>query len=107
MRAPADFYDVKGDIEALLVATGARDSFTFEAASLPCLHPGRAARVLRQGREVGWIGELHPALVRELDLTYVRCCLRWTSSRHSASRGRHTGRSHASHRCGATRGGRR
>jgi phenylalanyl-tRNA synthetase beta chain len=71
MRAPADFYDVKGDIEALLVATGARDSFTFEAASLSCLHPGRAARVLRQGREVGWIGELHPALVRELDLTYV------------------------------------
>jgi len=71
MRGPADFYDVKGDIEALLVATGARDSFTFEAASLSCLHPGRAARVLRQGREVGWIGELHPALVRELDLTYV------------------------------------
>ena len=71
MRAPADFYDVKGDIESLLVATGARDSFTFEAVSLPCLHPGRAARLLRQGHEVGWIGELHPALVRELDFTYV------------------------------------
>jgi phenylalanyl-tRNA synthetase beta chain len=70
MRAPADFYDVKSDLEALLVATGARDSFTFEPASLSCLHPGRSARVLRQGREVGFIGELHPSLVRELDFTY-------------------------------------
>jgi phenylalanyl-tRNA synthetase beta chain len=70
MRAPADFYDVKGDLEALLVGTGARDSFTFEPVSLSCLHPGRAARVLRQGREVGYLGELHPLLVRELDFTY-------------------------------------
>jgi phenylalanyl-tRNA synthetase beta chain len=70
MRTPADFYDVKSDLEALLVATGARDSFTFEPASLSCLHPGRTARVLRQGREVGYIGELHPLLVRELDFTY-------------------------------------
>jgi phenylalanyl-tRNA synthetase beta chain len=70
MRTPADFYDVKSDLEALFVATGARDSFTFEPASLSCLHPGRAARVLRQGREVGFIGELHPSLVRELDFTY-------------------------------------
>jgi phenylalanyl-tRNA synthetase beta chain len=69
-RAPADFYDVKGDLEALLAATGARETFTFEAASLSCLHPGRAARVLRQGQEVGWIGELHPSLVRELDFTH-------------------------------------
>ncbi|MDB6045072.1 MAG: pheT [Gammaproteobacteria bacterium] len=69
-RTPADFYDVKSDLEALFVGTGARDSFTFEPASLSCLHPGRAARVLRQGREVGFIGELHPSLVRELDFTY-------------------------------------
>ena len=70
MRTPADLYDVKSDLEALLVATGARNSFTFEPAPLPCLHPGRAARVLRQGREVGFVGELHPSLVRELDFTY-------------------------------------
>src|SRR5438876_4764871 len=36
------------------------------------LHPGRAARVLRCGREVGWIGELHPILVQALDFTYPR-----------------------------------
>jgi len=72
-RAPADFFDVKSDVEALLAGTGAPSEFTFEAAqaALSCLHPGRAARILRKGREAGWIGELHPTLVRELDFTYT------------------------------------
>jgi phenylalanyl-tRNA synthetase beta chain len=70
MRGPADFYDVKSDLEALFIATGAEKSFVFEPAALSCLHPGRAARILRDGREVGFIGELHPSLVRELDFTY-------------------------------------
>jgi phenylalanyl-tRNA synthetase beta chain len=70
MRGPADFYDMKSDLEALFVATGAERSFVLEPGSLPCLHPGRAARILRDGREVGFIGELHPLLVRELDFTY-------------------------------------
>jgi phenylalanyl-tRNA synthetase beta chain len=66
----ADFFDIKADLEMLLVATGAADDFHFEAAQLSCLHPGRAARVLREGKRVGWIGELHPQIVRELDFTY-------------------------------------
>ncbi len=72
-RVPVDFYDVKSDIEALLTATGSSGSFVFEAPAAPlqCLHPGRAARILRQGREVGWLGELHPALVKTLDFTYA------------------------------------
>jgi phenylalanyl-tRNA synthetase beta chain len=72
-RVPVDFYDVKGDLEALVTATGSSGSFVFEAPATPlaCLHPGRAARILRQGREVGWLGELHPLLVKELDFTYT------------------------------------
>ena len=69
-RAAVDFFDMKADLEALLAATGAEEGFTFEQAQLSCLHPGRAARVLRQARPVGWIGELHPEIVRELDFTY-------------------------------------
>jgi phenylalanyl-tRNA synthetase beta chain len=67
----ADFHDVKGDLAALLAATAAAGDFTFEAAALPALHPGRCARVLRRGSPVGWIGELHPALVKSLDFTYT------------------------------------
>ncbi|OUM02722.1 phenylalanine--tRNA ligase subunit beta [Variovorax sp. JS1663] len=51
-----DFFDVKGDVEALLAPRAP----TFEAAEHPALHPGRAARVLLDGRPVGVIGELHP-----------------------------------------------
>ncbi|WP_076998706.1 phenylalanine--tRNA ligase subunit beta [Variovorax sp. KK3] len=52
----ADFFDIKGDVEALLAPRVP----TFEATEHPALHPGRAARVLLDGRPVGVIGELHP-----------------------------------------------
>ncbi|MBS0578800.1 MAG: phenylalanine--tRNA ligase subunit beta [Proteobacteria bacterium] len=70
-RHPVDFYDVKADLSALLAATGDAASFSFETGSIPALHPGRCARVLRRGVPVGWIGELHPALVRSMDFTYA------------------------------------
>jgi phenylalanyl-tRNA synthetase beta chain len=72
-RVPVDFYDVKADLQALFTATGGSGSFVFETPATPlsCLHPGRAARVLRQGRAVGWLGELHPSLVKELDFTHA------------------------------------
>ena len=66
-----DFFDLKGDVEALLAATGAQAEFTFEPRALSCLHPGRAARLLRQGAPVGWLGELHPSLVKELEFTHA------------------------------------
>lgn len=53
---PADFYDAKGDVEALLAPRRP----TFEPANHPALHPGRSARILLAGRPVGFVGELHP-----------------------------------------------
>jgi phenylalanyl-tRNA synthetase beta chain len=70
-RGPVDFYDVKSDLAALLAATGENESFNFEAGVLAALHPGRTARVLRRNQPVGWLGELHPHLVRALDFTYT------------------------------------
>lgn len=64
--AAVDFHDAKGDVEALLGLVGA--GFEFVPGEHPALHPGQSARILRSGREVGWIGALHPRLVRELDL---------------------------------------
>jgi phenylalanyl-tRNA synthetase beta chain len=71
LRGPVDFFDVKGDVAALLAATDETQSFKFEPGVLPALHPGRAARVLRRNQPVGWLGELHPNLVRALDFTYA------------------------------------
>ncbi len=70
-RAALDFYDIKGDVQALLTLVGAEEPVTFEPTAVPCLHPGRCARVLRGGIAVGVLGELHPGLVRTLDLTYA------------------------------------
>jgi phenylalanyl-tRNA synthetase beta chain len=53
---PADFYDAKGDVEALLAPAKPR----FEAAQHPAMHPGRCASVWLDGRNIGVVGELHP-----------------------------------------------
>ncbi|GAP37308.1 phenylalanine--tRNA ligase subunit beta [Piscinibacter sakaiensis] len=53
---PVDFHDVKGDVEALFGPRAVR----FVAAEHPALHPGRCARIERDGQPVGVIGELHP-----------------------------------------------
>ncbi|MEW5755902.1 MAG: phenylalanine--tRNA ligase subunit beta [Pseudomonadota bacterium] len=63
----ADFYDAKGDLEALL-ALGSAGKIEFQAQSHPALHPGQAARVLREGAPIGWIGALAPSVVKALDL---------------------------------------
>ncbi|MEO8299351.1 MAG: phenylalanine--tRNA ligase subunit beta [Burkholderiales bacterium] len=52
----ADFFDVKGDVEALLAPQTAR----FVPAEHPALHPGRCAQVLLDGVAIGYVGELHP-----------------------------------------------
>ncbi len=64
---PADFFDLKGDVEALLALTGER--FRFEAAEHSALHPGQSAAVLdARGEQVGWIGTLHPSAARQADV---------------------------------------
>lgn len=63
-----DFYDLKGDVEAVLAQLRVPEGFRFEAAEQPVLHPGQSARILRDDREVGWLGMLHPALQAALDL---------------------------------------
>jgi phenylalanyl-tRNA synthetase beta chain len=62
-----DFFDVKGDVEALLRLTGRGGEFRFEPASHPALSPGRTARIALEGQTVGWLGTLHPDLQHRLD----------------------------------------
>ena len=64
----ADFFDIKGDLEAVLALTADPESFVFERAEHPVLHPGQTAKIIRDGNEIGWIGMLHPELEKKLDL---------------------------------------
>jgi phenylalanyl-tRNA synthetase beta chain len=59
-----DFFDVKGDVEVLLAPRAAK----FVAAEHPAFHPGRCARVLVDGQDVGVVGELHPKWRQTYDL---------------------------------------
>jgi phenylalanyl-tRNA synthetase beta chain len=59
-----DFFDVKGDLEAIFAPACGR----YEKVAHPALHPGRAARIVIGEREVGVVGELHPEWVQKYGL---------------------------------------
>lgn len=63
-KRSVDFFDVKGDVENLIAPLTAR----FEAAEHPAMHPGRCARVIIDGKTVGYVGELHPKICRAYEL---------------------------------------
>ncbi len=63
----ADFFDVKGDVEALLTPRVAR----FVPDQHPAMHPGRCARVELQGRVLGHVGELHPQWRQAYELPHA------------------------------------
>jgi phenylalanyl-tRNA synthetase beta chain len=64
-----DFYDLKGDLEAILSDNQSIDKLVFRAASHPALHPGQSAEILSNDQQVGWIGRLHPAVEGKLEIS--------------------------------------
>ena len=58
-----DFFDVKAEVDLL---TDGRAEYRPEAH--PALHPGQSARVLLDGRAIGWLGKLHPKWQQHYDL---------------------------------------
>ncbi|MFP1752020.1 phenylalanine--tRNA ligase subunit beta [Lonsdalea quercina] len=67
-RQPVDFYDLKGDFEAVLALTGKLSAVEFRAEANPALHPGQSAAIYLDGQHIGFIGVIHPELERKLDL---------------------------------------
>ncbi|MDB1123838.1 phenylalanine--tRNA ligase subunit beta [Vibrio algarum] len=63
-----DFYDLKGDLEAVLELTSNEVAYSFAATKHPALHPGQAAAIVVDGKEVGVIGTVHPELERAFGL---------------------------------------
>ena len=61
---PADFYDVKAEVQSLLLPAQA----VYRADEHPAMHPGRCASVWLEGRRVGVLGELHPRWRQQWDL---------------------------------------
>ncbi len=64
---PADFFALKGVLEALAASLGC-PPLEFEPATEPFLHPGRSAAVAVGGTPLGWLGEIHPLVCRNWDI---------------------------------------
>lgn len=62
-----DFFDVKGDVQAILSPLQAG----FSPAEHPAMHPGRCARITLGGREIGFVGELHPRWRQAYELAHA------------------------------------
>ncbi|TON01723.1 phenylalanine--tRNA ligase subunit beta, partial [Vibrio parahaemolyticus] len=69
-----DFFDLKGDLEAVLELSANEKAYSFSALSPeskkanPALHPGQSAAIIVDGKEVGVIGTVHPELERKFGL---------------------------------------
>jgi phenylalanyl-tRNA synthetase beta chain len=55
------FYAMKSVLDACIAALGAPPC-TYQRASAELFHPGRCAAVVMEGRQLGYIGELHPTV---------------------------------------------
>jgi phenylalanyl-tRNA synthetase beta chain len=65
---PVDFFDIKSDAEAVLRIAGSDDSYEFQATTHPALQPGQAARIIRDGDDIGVVGKLHPSIAKAFNL---------------------------------------
>ncbi|CAQ83963.1 MULTISPECIES: phenylalanine--tRNA ligase subunit beta [Photorhabdus] len=67
-KQSVDFFDMKGDLEAVLELTGKLSKISFRADVNPALHPGQSAGIYLENEYIGYIGVVHPELERKLDL---------------------------------------
>ena len=65
LKRPLNFFDLKGDLEAILASSLGYD---FNEGMLPFLHPGKTAFIFKGKDKIGFIGSLNPKLINKLDL---------------------------------------
>jgi phenylalanyl-tRNA synthetase beta chain len=72
-KKAVDFYVVKGVLEGLFDVLGVTEKISYAAAKRADLHPGRTASILLDGEGIGYIGQVHPEMQKQLDVkeTYV------------------------------------
>jgi len=63
-----DFFDLKGDLEAMLSLRGEKGEVEFRNTQLGWLHPGQAATVSIDGIDIGWAGSVHPSILKALEI---------------------------------------
>lgn len=67
-KRPVDYFDLKADLENLIGLAGQGRAVEYRPVDRKDFHPGRSAEVLIDGIGAGFIGALHPRLLKALDL---------------------------------------
>lgn len=68
-REPTDFFDLKRDVDAILRLFAKESDVVYLPRVHSALHPGRSAQILVCDVPVGWIGEIHPVIEQQLELS--------------------------------------
>ena len=69
MYGGCDFYDIKGAVEALLDDMGIAKCRFMPVSDNPTFHPGRCAALVIKNEAVGVIGQIHPAVCDNYDVS--------------------------------------
>jgi phenylalanyl-tRNA synthetase beta chain len=64
----ADFFDIRSDVDALLLLAAEKSELKFVPVTHVALQPGQAAEIRRNGEAIGVVGKLHPTLAKHYDL---------------------------------------
>ena len=70
---PVNFYDIKRDVEAIIQNMDDFSGIEFVAAEHAALHPGQSAQILSAGKQLGWLGRIHPSLAAACDVSPDAC----------------------------------
>ncbi|PLT31209.1 phenylalanine--tRNA ligase subunit beta [Peribacillus deserti] len=67
-KKPVDFYVAKGVLEGLFSVLGISEAVSYHPAAIPGMHPGRTAEIKLNGEAVGFVGQIHPKVQKDMDL---------------------------------------
>ncbi|WP_016955026.1 phenylalanine--tRNA ligase subunit beta [Catenovulum agarivorans] len=67
-KRPVDFFDIKGDVEALLQQLDNKAEYEFKIESHSALHPGQSAAIYKNSQYLGFIGAVHPEVAKKIGL---------------------------------------
>ncbi|WP_077214188.1 phenylalanine--tRNA ligase subunit beta [Bacillus dakarensis] len=72
-KKEVDFFVLKGILEGMFAKLGLQTEVEYRQTAIEGLHPGRTAEIYLSGKKIGFIGQVHPTVQKELDLkeTYV------------------------------------
>ena len=69
MYDAGDFFTLKGTIENFMDRVGMKKKAVYDPkAGIPYLHPGRQAKIIYDGVEIGFLGELHPQVAKNYEI---------------------------------------